>query len=76
MIIVKVQGGLGNQLLQYSIGRIIATRFHKDVAYDLSFFDQDTKYTKRPYLLDLFKVTVRKATKEEIENTRYPYGSF
>ena len=74
MIIIKVQGGLGNQLLQYSIGYVIAHEYGKEVAYDLSFFEQDTKYTKRPYLLDKFNLEVRVATKEEIENVRYPYG--
>ena len=76
MIIIKVQGGLGNQLLQYSIGQVIQARFHKDVAYDITFFNQDTKYTKRPYHLDAFRMNVRVATKEEIEQVRYPYGMF
>lgn len=76
MIIIKVQGGLGNQLLQYSIGHAIATLYNKEVAYDLSFFEGETKYTKRPYLLDKFKVDVRKATTLEIEETRYPRGFF
>lgn len=74
MIIIKVQGGLGNQLLQYSIGYVIAHEYNKEVAYDLSFFDQDTKYTKRPYLLDKFNLEVRVATPQEIMETRYPYG--
>ncbi len=74
MIVIKIQGGLGNQLLQYSIGQVLATNYHKEVAYDLSFFDADTKYTKRPYLLDLFNFTVRKATQEEIKKAKYPYG--
>lgn len=76
MIIIKVQGGLGNQLLQYSIGRVIAEKFNKDVAYDLSFFEQDSKYTKRPYLLDKFTTDVRVATETEILKARYPYGVF
>jgi hypothetical protein len=74
MIIIKVQGGLGNQLLQYSIGYVIAKNFGKVVAYDLSFFDTENKYTKRPYLLDKFALDVRVATKEEIEKTKFPYG--
>jgi Glycosyl transferase family 11 len=73
MIIIKVQGGLGNQLLQYSIGRVIERSSGKKVAYDLSFFEHDTKYTKRPYLLDMFTTKVRVATLEEIQKTRYPY---
>lgn len=78
MIIIKIQGGLGNQLLQYSIGRIIEMRHKKEVAYDLSFFDfgKESKYTKRPYVLDLFAISVRRATKEEILETRYPYSNF
>jgi hypothetical protein len=76
MIIIKVQGGLGNQLLQYSIGRVIAFMYGKEVAYDLSFFEGTTKYTKRPYLLDMFMTTVRVASKEEIQRVKYPYGAF
>ena len=74
MIIIKVQGGLGNQLLQYSIGRVLTTKYSKEVKYDLSFFELDTKYTKRPYLLDKFMVTVDVATNEEIKKVRYPLG--
>ena len=76
MIIIKVQGGLGNQLLQYSIGRVITEKFKKEVAYDLSFYEGNTKYTKRPYLLDCMHTTVRKATPEEIARTRYPNSLF
>lgn len=74
MIVIKVQGGLGNQLLQYSIGYVLAKQFGKDVAYDLSFFEQDTKYTKRPFLLDKFNLSIQAATQEEIYKARYPLG--
>jgi hypothetical protein len=74
MIIIKVQGGIGNQLLQYSIGRLLETVYKKEVAYDLSFFSYNDKYTKRPYLLDKFKTRVRAASLEEIETTKYPRG--
>lgn len=74
MIIVKVQGGLGNQLLQYGIGRVVALRYNKVVAYDISFYNNKTQYTKRPYLLNLFNTHVRIATNEEIQKTRYPLG--
>jgi hypothetical protein len=73
MIIIKVQGGLGNQLLQYSVGRVLSESFGKEVKYDLSFFEEETKYTKRPYLLDRFETSVPVATKEEIAKVRYPY---
>lgn len=74
MIIIKVQGGLGNQLLQYSIGRVLTMKYGKEIKYDLSFFELDTKYTKRPYLLDKFMVTITVATNEEIKKVRYPFG--
>lgn len=74
MIIVKVQGGLGNQLLQYSIGYVLARRYKKDIAYDFSFYENETKFTKRPYLLDKFNLTARAATQAEIDATRYPFG--
>jgi hypothetical protein len=73
MIIIKVQGGLGNQLIQYCFGNVLATQYGKEVAYDLSFFDSSTKYTKRPYVLDLFAITVRVATEEEVSTVRYPF---
>ena len=74
MIIIKIQGGLGNQLLQYSIGYCIAKDLQKEVAYDVSFFEENTKYTRRPYLLDKFTIDVRIATKDEIQKVKYPYG--
>lgn len=76
MIIIKVQGGLGNQLLQYSFGKLLKVMYGKDVAYDLSFFENETKYTKRPYLLDFFAVDIRVATPKEIESVKYPWGIF
>ena len=77
MVIIKVQGGLGNQLLQYSIGYCVGVKFGVDVAYDLSFYEGETKYTKRPFLLDKFKVgDIRIATEEEIKNAKNPYGNF
>lgn len=74
MIIIKVQGGLGNQLLQYSIGRVLSTLYSKEVAYDISVFEHETKYTTRPYLLDKFIMNMRVATNDEIRRVRYPYG--
>ncbi len=74
MIIVKVQGGLGNQLMQYSFGRVLHLLYNKEVAYDTTFFKAETKYTERPYHLDHFNLDVRIATDEEIQKTKYPLG--
>lgn len=76
MIIIKVQGGLGNQLFQYSFGRLLEIEYKKEVAYDLSFYNTVNKYTVRKFLLDKFNTKMRIATDEEIKQTKYPYGIF
>jgi hypothetical protein len=44
MIIVKVIGGLGNQLFQYATGKALALKFNSDLKLDVSFYD-DPKYS-------------------------------
>jgi hypothetical protein len=66
MVIVKIMGGLGNQLFQYAYARSL-----KELGYDVfldntSFFDfeahsQGTTY--RNYLLDNFEITINPANK-------------
>lgn len=58
MITVAIQGGLGNQLFQYAYARALLER-GKDVTLDISFYDTNTKYTKREYLLDNFNIDSR-----------------
>lgn len=56
MITVVLQGGLGNQLFQYAYGRALMEE-GKDIVFDISFFETNTKYTKRPYFLDKFLIS-------------------
>lgn len=56
MITVALQGGLGNQLFQYAYGRA-RMAFGEDVVFDTSFFEVNTKYTKREYLLSNFLIS-------------------
>ena len=58
MITVLIQGGLGNQLFQYAYGRALLEQ-GKEVEFDISFYDTNTKYTKREYLLDRFCIDER-----------------
>lgn len=53
MITVVIQGGLGNQLFQFAYGRAL-TEKGKDVIYNVSFFSDNKKYTKRSYQLNNF----------------------
>ena len=38
MVVVKLSGGLGNQMFQYAFGFILQQRFKIKVKYDFSFF--------------------------------------
>ncbi len=40
MIIVKIKGGLGNQLFQYAYGRYLSLKLNKKLKFDLSFYQQ------------------------------------
>jgi hypothetical protein len=55
LIVVKIQGGLGNQLFQYAAGIAAATRVGTSLAVDLSWYDEATEWW-RPYELDKFGV--------------------
>ncbi len=56
MIIVKLMGGLGNQMFQYAAARGLADRHEAEVVLDLSWFSQDfdEATTPRRYELDCF----------------------
>ena len=63
MIIVKITGGLGNQLFQYAIGRALSLKLDCELVLDTSFYPQQTL---RKYELDKFNIQARLATKTEI----------
>lgn len=55
-VVVKINGGLGNQLFQYATGRSLADRTGAELFLDLSFFDLPPgAHTARPFELDVFK---------------------
>lgn len=43
MVIVKIVGGLGNQLFQYAFGRAIEKKYDYVVKYDFSYYDNISK---------------------------------
>lgn len=67
MILLKIQGGLCNQLFQWACGKNLS-RQH-EVFFDLSFFDQNFNYTKttqRHYLLNEILSTKAKVADDKL----------
>jgi hypothetical protein len=62
MIIVRVTGGLGNQLFQYAAGYALSARLGVDLKLDLSAYTQEGM---RQFQLDKFHTSIHPATKQE-----------
>lgn len=77
MIIVKLIGGLGNQMFQYAAGRAASLRAKTTLKLDISGFEfQNRLDTPRSYELDIFKLKADFATNEEINKLKQNRGSF
>ena len=63
MIIIKIKGGLGNQLFQYALGRAVALHHKLPLKLDLTIFKT---YKLHRYLLDQFAIQADIATENEI----------
>jgi hypothetical protein len=67
MIIVKLMGGLGNQMFQYALGRSLSMRHGTNLKLDLSFLEGEQQgNTPRKFELDRFCIAAEKATRWEI----------
>ena len=70
MIIVKLQGGLGNQMFQYAISRKLSLLNETELKLDLSFLLDRTprpNFTYRDYNLNIFNLNIEFATQKEIK---------
>jgi len=67
MVIVKLMGGLGNQLFQYAAARRIALKHDTEVAFDMSWFQNTPPQdTHREFELNHFNISARIASPIEI----------
>jgi hypothetical protein len=63
LVIVKLLGGLGNQMFQYATGRAVAIRLGTALLLDTSAFEQ---YDLRRYELGAFAIEARVATSNDL----------
>ena len=64
MIIIRIKGGLGNQLFQYAVGRAVALHHKVPLKLDLTIFE--TYKLHNGYRLDQFGIQAEIATDSEI----------
>jgi hypothetical protein len=63
MIIIKIMGGLGNQMFQYSLGRHLSIKNKTELRFDTSFYMTSND---RKFLLDKFNTKGSVASPEEV----------
>lgn len=68
VIIIRLTGGLGNQMFQYAVGRTTSLKARTSLKLDISSYAND-KFG-RHYSLDIFNIKATLATPQEIEKLR------
>ncbi|WP_313348910.1 alpha-1,2-fucosyltransferase [Empedobacter sp.] len=64
--IIKISGGLGNQLFQFSFGYFLESKMKIKVAYDVGVIQDSKEFTNRQLDIEKFNIHLPFATEEEI----------
>ena len=75
MIVIRLQGGLGNQLFQYAFGRRLALIRGEELFLDDEGFKND-RVTFRKYSLGVFNVKAEIISSKYLYKIKYPLGLF
>jgi hypothetical protein len=74
MIIIKYNGGLGNQMFQYACGKALALKHNTSLFSDLSSLNKNTdssRTTKRSFeLLEVFKINIIEASVADLKSVK------
>ncbi len=77
MVITRLQGGLGNQMFQYALGRKLSLKLGAELLLDTSIYGSTTIASDgRLYRLAYFNINGNTATEAQIRSIGYPYGIF
>ncbi len=77
MILVRLEGGLGNQMFQYALGRKLSLRSGTELLLNTELYTENMQaMTKRHYGLSHFNICARIATAGELREIAYPHGIF
>ena len=68
MIVVRLEGGLGNQLFNYAFGRFLAEKHHTELKLDISWFKNFQKSHHTVCKLSNFNIIENFATEDETKN--------
>lgn len=75
MILIQLQGGLGNQMFQYATAKALSLTTKSDLYLDLSFLDQNQKaapgFTLRKYELNIFRNIEESLAEEKVRRQFY-----